>query len=193
MKIAVTGGIGGGKSSFCKFIAEKGLPVLSADDVAKDIMKNKKEVKEKIVKAFGKEAYIKSKLNNQFLAKKVFSSPVNVKKINSIVHPAVITELEKMMKASLKKNSAVFVEAALIYEAKMESIFDYVVLITADEEVKKKRLKSRGVTAAEYNKRKSNQIPDDKKRKKSDFVFENNGKPEDLKLRAEIFLKLIGI
>lgn len=192
LKIAVTGGIGGGKSLFCKFISDKGYPVFSADDLAKKIMLSNKEIKTKIIKNFGREAYVKSKLNNRFLADKVFSSPANVKKINSIVHPAVITELNKLMKEALKKSSSVFVEAALIFEAKMESIFDYVVLITSEDDIRKKRLKSKGISVKEFNKRNLNQIPDEKKRKKSDFVFENNGDKEDLKLRAEIFLKLIG-
>lgn len=191
LKIAVTGGIGGGKSSFCKFIAEKGYPVLSADEIAKDILVSRKDVKSQIIKAFGKEAYSDGKLNNNFLAEKVFSSPVRVKKINSIVHPAVISIIEGMIKKLLLKNDAVFVEAALIFEARMEELFDYIILVTADEEIRKDRLLKKGISGEDFERRKLNQISDEKKKKKSDFVFINNGSEEELKKKAGIFLKII--
>ncbi len=191
LKIAVTGGIGGGKSSFCKFISEKGFPVLYADDIAKDILVTSKDVKLQIIKTFGKEAYSDGKLNNRFLAEKVFSSPSRVKKINAIVHPVVISVIESMMKNLLQKNNTVFVEAALIFEAKMEKIFDYVILVTADEEVRKDRLLKKGISGEEFEQRKLNQIPDEKKKKKSDFVFINNGSEDELHQKAGIFLKII--
>jgi len=191
LKIAVTGGIGGGKSLFCKHIAEKGYPVLSADDISRGILVKNKEVKEKIIKSFGKDSYSGGKLNKKYLAEKVFSSSKNVKKINSIVHTVVIAELETMMRDALAIYKIVFVEAALIFEAKMEEIFDYIVLITADEETRKSRLKEKGINEEEFEKRKLNQIPDEKKRRKSDFIFENNGSEEELKQKAEIFLKLL--
>jgi len=95
------------------------------------------------------------------------------------------------MRDALAIYKIVFVEAALIFEAKMEEIFDYIVLITADEETRKSRLKEKGINEEEFEKRKLNQIPDEKKRRKSDFIFENNGSEEELKQKAEIFLKLI--
>lgn len=191
LKIAVTGGIGGGKSTFCKYVSEKGFPVLYADDVAKDILVTSKDVKLQIIKTFGKESYTDGKLNNKFLAEKVFSSPSRVKKINSIVHPVVISVIEGAMKKLLQKNDAVFVEAALIYEAKMEEIFDYIILVTADEEIRKDRLLKKGISGEEFERRKLNQIPDEKKKKKSDFVFINNGSENELHQKAGIFLKII--
>jgi len=191
LRIAVTGGIGGGKSTFCNYMIKKGYPVLSADELAKEILVRDKEVKEKIIKIFGKESYRNGRLNNAYLADKVFSDPKAVKKINSIVHPKVITEIEVLADKALKKNKAVFVEAALIFEAGMEEMFDYIVLVTADEEIKKKRVVEKGIPEKEYEKRQANQIPDEKKKKKADFVFENNSTTEDLYAKAELFLKII--
>jgi dephospho-CoA kinase len=191
LKIAVTGGIGGGKSSFCKFIAEKGYPVFSADEISKEILKKHPAVKKAIIKVFGKESYINGEVNKKYLAEKVFSNPSAVKKINSIVHPAVISELDELMKESLKKNDLVFVEAALIYEAKMEEMFDYVLVITTDELIRKLRAAKKGIDESEFYRRSENQIPDEKKRKKADFVFENNTSESDLRKKAEMFLSLI--
>jgi dephospho-CoA kinase len=94
IKIGVTGGIGGGKTSFCNFLIQKGYIVLSADSLAKEILIRDKEVREKIIKNFGKETYTNGVLNNKYLAEKVFSNPESVKKINKIVHPKVISEIE---------------------------------------------------------------------------------------------------
>lgn len=191
-KIAVTGGMGGGKTLFCNFISEKGFKVISADELSKEILITDKAVKNKIINAFGEESYYEGNLNREFLAEKVFSSPSNVKKINAIVHPAVIEGVDKLMKEELKSKCAVFVEAALIYEANMQDLFDYVVLVTADEEIRKSRLQQRGIDADEYERRKLNQIPDEKKSKKADFVFYNNGTEEELKSKANFLLKILG-
>jgi dephospho-CoA kinase len=191
LKIAVTGGIGGGKTAFCEFISEKGFPVLSADDISKEILVKNIKVREKITSEFGKDAYHNNTINKKFLAEKVFSSPSAVKKINSIVHPVVISEIGKKMQNALKNHQAVFVEAALIFEAMMEEIFDYIIVVTADENIRKMRAGKRGIDEAEFIKRNNNQLPEDKKRKKADFVFENNGTKEDLKQKAEMFINLI--
>jgi dephospho-CoA kinase len=193
IKAAVTGGIGGGKSSFCKYIADKGYPVISADEISKEILVKNKQIKQQIVKTFGKDAYTGERLNNKYLAEKVFSSASAVKKINAIVHPAVISEIDALMKSYLKKHSIVFVEAALIYEAGMEELFDYVIVVTADEEVRKKRAFENGINEDEFNKRNQNQMPEEKKKKKADFVFVNNGIKADLFSKADMFLKLLGI
>jgi dephospho-CoA kinase len=191
LKIAITGGIGGGKSSFCQYLADKGFTVLSADEISKDLLLANKKIKEEIIKNFGREAYSNGELNKQYLAEKVFSNEKSVKKINSIVHPYVITQLEKKMNEVLKVKNIVFVEAALIYEAKMENMFDYIVLITADEDIKKKRFMSTGRDIKEYEKRSSFQIPDDKKRNKADFVFENNYSLEELQNKADVLIRLV--
>jgi dephospho-CoA kinase len=193
LKIAVTGGLGGGKSSFCKYIASKGYPVINADDISKEILVQNIEVKRKIIKNFGSEAYIHDKLNIKYLADKVFSNPSSVKKMNSIVHPVVIAESAVLMDKHLKKNKLVFLEAALIYEAGMEEMFDYIILVTADEEVRQSRAAKKGLDQAEFERRSANQIPDEKKKKKADFVFENNGSEEELKTKADMFLRIVTI
>jgi dephospho-CoA kinase len=98
-----------------------------------------------------------------------------------------------MMRDHLRKTDVVFVEAALIYEAKMDAMFDYVVLVTAGDEVRKKRLLEKGIDEKEFLRRSENQIPDDKKKEKADFVFENNGKIEELHQKAYLLMKILSI
>ncbi|OGU77838.1 MAG: dephospho-CoA kinase [Ignavibacteria bacterium RBG_16_34_14] len=192
LKIAITGNIGSGKSAFCNFISEKGYPVIKADDLSKDILKNDKEVKEKVIKEFGKESFIIDEINKKFLAEKVFSIPVNVIKINSILHPKVKKKIGTLTKEYFKEHNIVFTEAALIYEAEMESMFDYVVLISADYEVRKMRSTEKGKLSQEdFRKRNKNQIKDEEKKKQADFVFENNGSIKELKEKVNLLITIL--
>ena len=175
LKVAVTGNIGSGKSSFCKFLEEMNYKVIKADDVAKDLMVNDNSIKGKIIKNFGDSAYEGNELNKKYLAEKVFSNQSNLHKINEIVHPAVIKIVTQQMNEQLKDSNIVFHEAALIYEADLEELFDIVVLITADPRVRMERKKNQsGLSAEEFTKRESNQIPEEEKMKRADFVFTNN-------------------
>jgi dephospho-CoA kinase len=193
--IAVTGSIGSGKSTFCKFLVEKNYPVIKADDISKQILANDKDVKEKVIKKFGEESFINGQINKKFLADKIFSNPANVVKINSILHPKVKKEVNDLMVNLLKNNDIVFTEAALIYEAEMEDMFDYVVLITAGNDVREKRVTLDGrLTKEEFKKRDKNQIKDEEKKKRADFIFENNEAIDDLKQKADFLISvLIGL
>ena len=85
----------------------------------------------------------------------------------------------------------VFVEAALIYESELEDLFDFIVLITADEETRKKRKIAQGMSESDFMMRLQNQIKDEEKAKLADFIFINNGEKKDLYKKADLLLKLI--
>jgi len=191
IKVGITGGIGSGKSVFSAAIKEKGFPVILADDIAKEILANDQFVKELIIKEFGKEAFPGNKLDTKYLADKVFPSPGNVEIINSIIHPPTIEKIKSLMKSELLKQNIVFVEAALIYESGLEDLFDIIVLITADDEIKKKRKIVQGMSESDFMMRLQNQIKDEEKAKLADFIFINNTEKKDLYKKADLFLKLI--
>ncbi len=192
IKLAVTGSIGSGKSLFCEYLKQNGIPVINVDDVSKKLLESDKAIIEKIKKTFGKESFINGKPDKKFLAEKVFSNPENVEKINSIIHPKVIQKVNILADDILKDNDIAAAEAALIYEAKMENNFDFVVLITAPEEVRMKRkMSSEKYSAEQFVKRNENQIPDDEKAQAADFVFENNGSKDDLKNKASLLASIL--
>jgi dephospho-CoA kinase len=191
IKIGITGGIGSGKSVFSSAMKEKGFPVIFADEIAKEILANDPSVKELIIKEFGKEAFPGDKLDRKYLADKVFPDPVNVAIINTIIHPPAIEKIKSLMKSELLKQNIVFVEAALIYESELEDMFDLIVLITADEETKKKRKMAQGMSESDFIMRLHNQIKDEEKAKIADFIFVNNGEKKDLYNKADLLLKLI--
>jgi len=191
-KVAITGSIGSGKSAFCKVLSEKGYPVVNADELSKELLVTNKEIKNKIIQAFGSESYNNNEINKKYIADKAFSTPANVQKINSIIHPVVISEVKKIFNEKEGKEKIIFVEAALIYEADMEGLFDYVVLITADENIRKERKTRNGDMAAEeFEKRNASQIPESEKKKRADFVFENNSSFDDMKNKAELLIILL--
>ena len=192
IKVAITGGIGSGKSFVANLFNKAGYNVISADDIAKQILSNDEIVKEKIKKEFGPQAYSNGKPNIEFLSGKVFSVPENVKKINSIIHPAAIAKIETIINKLLKKQNIVFVEAALIFEANMQDLFDYIILLVSDEKKRIERVKKRsGLTGKEIALRMQNQIPDNVKRRKSHFIIENNSSLEDLTEKSLFILNLL--
>jgi dephospho-CoA kinase len=191
-RIAVTGNIGSGKTAFCKILVDAGYLVINADELSKELLTTNENLKSKIIQIFGKESYFKGQINKKYIADKVFSSPINVNKINSIIHPVVISEIEKIFIEKEGKEKIIFVEAALIYEAKMENLFDYIVLITSEENIRKERkIKNGKMTAEEFYKRNANQLSNDNKKRKADFVFENNSSLYELKSKAELLLHIL--
>lgn len=192
LKIAITGGIGSGKSQFAGFIQEMGYMVIDADNAAKQLLTEDENIKKKIVLAFGAESYNEHGLNTRYLSENVFQDPENVKKINSIVHPAVIGKIKSLMDRELTNKDLVFVEAALIFEAGMEDLFDYVALISADENLRIERSMKRDDTdKEEIMRRMENQYTEEFKRNNSDFIFENNDSFEGLKSKASFFIHIL--
>ena len=191
IKVAVTGGIGSGKSVFSDALKEKGFPVILADDIAKEILQNDPLVKKLIIKEFGKEAFPNNNLDRKYLAEKVFPDPGKVIIMNSIVHPPTIQKLNSLMKSELLKQNIVFVEAALIYESELEDLFDFIILITADEETRMKRKIAQGMSESDFMMRLQNQIKDEEKAKIADFVFINTGEKKDLCKKVDLLINLI--
>ena len=193
MKIAITGNIGSGKSTFTKFAEDAKYPVLRADGISKEILSTDKEVRELIIKEFGKQSFKDGKPEVRYLATEVFSDPAKLAIIESILHPRVIESIEKSAAELIKNNKVVFIEAALIYEADMEDMFDYVVLITAQRDLRLARKISSGISEEDFYKREANQIPEEEKKKRADFIFSNDTSIEDLKMKFNLLLLTLGI
>lgn len=193
LTIGITGSIGSGKSEFTKIAENSGFPVLRADDISKEFLANNPEVKKQIIKKFGKESYHNNIPNKRYLAKIVFNNPEKLRELERILHPLVIKEIKNKKKEILRKYNILFVESALIYEADLESLFDFIVLITADREVRLKRKLSQGITEEDFIKREMNQIPDEEKRKRADFIFQNNTTIEELHSKFNLLLTLLSI
>ena len=192
IKVAITGNIGSGKSSFAKFISALGYPVILADDISKEILTDDLEVRSEIIDHFGAQSFQGKKVNTSYLAALVFPDQKKLKKINSILHPRVRKRIEYLSEEYFKTNDTVFVEAALIFESKIEKMYDYVVLIIAEKDLRMKRsTTAKKISEVDFIKRDNNQLNEDAKKKKADFVFTNNGSKDELKQKAILLIKLL--
>jgi dephospho-CoA kinase len=189
IKAAITGGISSGKSTFSSYLKSKGLPVILADDISNELLESDESIKNKVIKVFGKNSYSDGKPKRKFIAEQVFSYPEKLHKLNSILHPAVIQKIDSIIKKSYGNEKIVFIESALVYEAGIEKSFDYVILITADYKVREERSKKSGeFSKSDFERRNENQIPDEEKMKRADFIFVNNGYKKDLFKKADLLL-----
>ena len=193
--IAITGGLGTGKSLFSKYLLEKNEVVINSDEIAKKIMTTKPLIIVQIKKLLGNEAYLPDgKLNTKFIASQIFSNPDLHKKLTKIVHPPTIVEIQRLAQKEFNKRNRrrAFVEPALVFEAGIEKKFDYIILIKSDLNLRLQRTIERDkITPDEFFQRIQYQIDPDEAEEHSHFVIYNNGSLEELQKRFEFIYNLI--
>ena len=172
IKVAITGGIGTGKTTISSMFADKGIPVFNSDEIAKEIMNTNSLLKNEIVTAFGDKAYDKNKLNKEYLSDVIFNNETLLKKINSIVHPYVADEFNSWIQEQDSKY--IIYESAIIFENQAEDFFDKIICVTASEEEVISRIMKRNDFSVDKIKSIINkQLSNDAKIQKSDYVIEN--------------------
>ncbi|HAW09368.1 MAG TPA: dephospho-CoA kinase [Bacteroidetes bacterium] len=196
--IGITGGIGSGKTTLAKIIESLGYKVIYTDIIAKKIMNESPEIRQKIIDAFGSDSYsANSELNNTYISNIVFAEGDEAKSkletLNRIVHPAVIDEMIKETeKLEQIGEEIVFIESALIYEAGLEDGFDYIIVVDAREDLRAKRAALRlGISESEVLNRMRKQNSTQVEKNLADFVIENNSTIDELKDKARFIVDLI--
>lgn len=191
--IGVTGGIGSGKSTVSKFIEELGYPVYDSDFWAKELVNIDEDLKKRIIELLGEKSYDENgKYNRKFVAEKVFENEELLLKLNQIIHPAVRIHFENWVNA--QQSEFVFKETALLFELKLNESCYKSVLVTAEENIRIKRVMDRdGRTYREVKEIIDKQIPETEKMKLADFVIENNFDLETLKEFTEQVLQELKI
>ncbi|MCX7876374.1 MAG: dephospho-CoA kinase [Melioribacteraceae bacterium] len=192
IKVAITGGIGAGKSLVSNYFLNEGFPVLFSDEIAKDLMQNDVDVVKLIKHEFGDNSYNNGKLNTKYLSEIIFNNDENVDKINAIVHPIVVEKINELTVKLFQQHNIVFVEIPLLFESELEDHFDFIILVYSDEKLRISRTIERSkLTEDEVKKRMLFQIPDENKKDKVDFVIDNNSSIQDLENRAKLVLMLL--
>lgn len=179
--IGITGGIGSGKSTVSQFIKELGFPVYDSDFWAKELVNVDENLKSRIIELLGSESYDENgKYNRKFVAEKVFDHQELLLKLNQIIHPAVKIHFENWVNA--QNAEFVFKETALLFELKLNESCYQSILVTADENIRIKRVMDRdGRTYREVKEIIDKQMPEVDKVKLADFVIQNNTDLETLK------------
>ncbi|MES2394740.1 MAG: dephospho-CoA kinase [Bacteroidota bacterium] len=175
IKVGITGGIGSGKTTVCKVFELLGVPVYYADIEAKQILDSNLEVKKNIINTFGNSVLNdEKKIDKKKLASLVFNNKENLEKLNSIVHPAVREHFENWLQQH-STQKYILKEAAILFESGSYKLVDKVIAVVAPLELKISRTMQRDkVTKAEVELRISNQLNDDEKIKRSQFVIHND-------------------
>ena len=192
--IGLTGGIGSGKTTVAKFIEEMGFPVYFSDDRAKEIVNDDEVLKNRIKELLGDEAYDENGFyNRKYVSGIVFNDDEMRLQLNALIHPAVKIDFENWVEN--QNSEFVFKETALLFELKLNESCYKSVLVTADDNIRIKRVMDRdGKTYREVEAVMTKQMPEKDKVKKADFVIYNNSNIEDLKAETEkTLLKLTAV
>lgn len=167
-RIAITGGIGCGKSYVCAMLRERGFKVYDCDSAAKRLMLESADVRDKLISLLGDNAYIDGRLNKPLLRNFILSGESSAHKVNSIVHPAVAQDFFL--------SGIQTMECAILFSSGFYRLVDKVICVSAPYDVRLKRVISRdGISeekaAAWINK----QMCQDEVESRSDYIISNDG------------------
>jgi dephospho-CoA kinase len=189
LKIGLTGGIGSGKSTVARIFETLNVPVYYADEAAKRLMNEDKEIIEAVIRHFGKESYINGKLNRPYIASVVFNDKEKLELLNFITHPATIRDANEWM---AKQNSPyVIKESALLFESGSAEYLDKIIGVYAPASLRILRTMERdNISRDEVIKRMNRQIEEEIKMKLCDFVIVNDEQhlviPQVIKLHEQL-------
>ena len=193
LAFGITGGIGSGKSEACKIFARLGAALLYADNLAKEIIDTNPAVKRRIQKVFGDDVYLHDgTLDRKRMAKLVFQDEKVKEQLNAIVHPVVLDHIRDTIKKTKSENKIriLIVEAALIFEAKADAMFDYVIVVDAPEEERINRVMIRdNISRTEVLGRIRAQMNTQDKVAKADFVIQNGGDKTTLEKNCQFLFR----
>lgn len=179
MIIAITGTIGSGKSTVSKHFKDQGYDVYDADKMVHAYYEKDEPVYNYLVDAYGEKIlHDDLSLNRQALAKIVFTNYEELDKLENVVYPIVREEILKIKEKT--HNKYVFIEVPLLFEAKMEDIFDKIMMVDASQKTRHQRLFNKGYSLQDILNREKRQYSDEFKKAKSDIIINNDGDLKDL-------------
>ncbi len=182
MVVAITGGIGTGKSTVLEIFSELGAQTLSADEIVHQLLR-RDDIKRQIREEFGDDVFSDDEIDRKALAGVAFSSEETRRRLESLLHPHVFQEIEVFIRQH--GEDVVVVEIPLLFETGSEYRFDYTVTVKAPEDLVYKRLEERGIPVEEIKRRLSHQMPLEEKIRRADLVIDNSGSIEETRRQVE--------
>jgi dephospho-CoA kinase len=191
LKVGLTGNIGSGKSTAARLFSELGVPTFDADKVGHELLEQDDNIRQKVVGIFGGGIMANGVISRERLGKLVFSNDEKRKKLEGILHPAIISAIILRLSREVAGGYAV-IEVPLLYEAELSGYFDYVILVKSAKKNALDRAAAKlGLSKNDVLKRMNAQIPQSEKEKIADFSISNDGTPEDLRKKVEILHSII--
>jgi len=180
MKVGLTGGIGAGKSTVADLFSKRGAVVIRSDELARQVIEPETSGYEQVISRFGKEIVNdKGSIDRAKLAQLVFNDDVALKDLENIIHPLVRERTNKLMSAQTPETIIVN-EIPLLLEKKMESLFDFLVIVISTEKNRLERLSQKGLTEDQAKARIAKQVNDDARKAAADFLIVNDGNLDQL-------------
>ena len=183
MIYAITGGIGSGKSFYCRQLEQAGYPIFYCDDEAKRIIRTSCEVRDALTALVGAAVYdAEGRLQKPVLAAYICRGREFAAQVDAIVHPRVAEAFREWAVEQSARCEHVFMECALLYESGFEHLVDKVILVTASQETRVRRVMARdGVTREKALAWMALQMPEAEKVKRADHVVtsETDGELEN--------------
>ncbi|MFO0196817.1 MAG: dephospho-CoA kinase [Clavibacter sp.] len=184
LRVALTGGIGSGKSLVGEILEELGALVIDSDQLAREVIERGSPGYEEVVTAFGDSILSEGQIDRSKLAAVVFNESDLRKKLESIIHPLVREAAEKLAR-KLPSGAILINQIPLLVESDGAKRFDYVVTVSADEEIRRERLRLRGLKDYEITQRMAAQVSDSEREKIANYIIRNDGSIDELNRAVE--------
>ena len=185
MKVGLTGGIGAGKSTVADLFSQKGAVVIRSDELARQVIEPQTPGFQQVIDRFGKDLLnAEGYIDRAKLAQIVFKDDAALKDLENIVHPLVRKKTNQIIDQHTSETIIVN-EIPLLLEKKMESLFDFLVIVISSEKNRLERLAHRGLTAEQATARMAKQVSDEQRKAAADFLIVNDGNLDQLEADVE--------
>jgi dephospho-CoA kinase len=182
--VGLTGGIGSGKSLAAQFFSQLGALVIDADQLARSVIERGSEGFDEVLLRFGDAVLKNGDIDRVALGQIVFENPEARKDLEEIIHPRIRAEFEEAV-ASLNPGQVMVYEIPLLVETNAAERFDFVITVESDSELRKQRLRARGMFHSDIEKRMASQATEEQRRAVADCVLANDGSEDDLLRQVE--------
>jgi len=179
LSIALTGGIGSGKSLAGEFFAELGAIVIDSDQLAREVIERGRPGYDEVVARFGDEILVAGEIDRSKLASIIFSDAAARKDLEAIIHPKVRDAAARIV-ARAGQDAVVINQIPLLFESNGAKRFDLVITVAATPEIRKARLLARGLKGYEIDARIAAQASEEERASIADFILNNDGSESDL-------------
>ena len=185
IRVGLTGGIGSGKSTVARLLAEHGALVIDADQIAREVVEPGQPALTEVAERFGPDVITTDgSLDRAALAAIVFADAVALADLNAITHPRIAARTAQLIDAA-PDDAVVVYDMPLLVENDLAEGWDHVIVVEADREVRVRRLIERGLDEADIEARMSRQASDEQRRAVADVVIDNSGDLDSLRAQVD--------
>jgi len=190
MILGLTGSIGSGKSFVSDLFERAGVPVIRADDLAREVVAPGTPGLAEVVARFGRDVLLADgSLDRRAIAARVFANPEERRVLESIIHPRVRAREEELIRSHAGA-PLIVLDIPLLYESGSESLCDAVCVVTVSEEARRERLaRDRGMTGEQVQARLAAQLPQAEKVRRADHVIDNSGSRHETEAAVRALLR----